>query len=363
MRKLLTSVVLLSVVFLFAVPSAWAQEEDIATQIDATLNRMVDSDTFSGAVLIAQGGEIILSKGYGLADREWNIPNASDTKFRISELTRQFTAVATLLLQEQGLLSIEDPICQYLAECPESWQAITIHQLINSTSGIPDYVTLPDFKTTMSEKVGPNDLIERFIDKPLDFLPGTVWYESDSNYVLLGVIVDQLVSGSYARFLKDNLLEPLGMTNTGLDDTRKILEHRARGYESADRNADFMDMSVLYSAGGMYSTVEDLYIWNKALFAGEIVPLEVLDALRQNAVTVDFPYFGADPTYEVGVFSRLHEGHRVSQAYGYSDPGFYSFLNYYPDDDLVFIVLSNRADAASALWYFLDAAPLMFFEE
>jgi len=235
---------------------------------DAYIRSEAATHFFRGAVLVGIDGKIVFEKAYGLGDEEWNAENTVHTKFRIASLSEQFTAACILLLQERGRLNVHDPISRYLSGLPPAWQPITIHQLLTHTSGIPNYTSSPEIAKIDRTGATPQQMIELVADKPLDFTPGANWSYSNSGYILLGMIVEKISGQSYADFLKTNILEPLGMRDSGYDRAKDILKERASGYEIIDghiANADFIDMSVPFSAGGIYSTVEDMYRWNEAL--------------------------------------------------------------------------------------------------
>jgi CubicO group peptidase (beta-lactamase class C family) len=252
-------------------PSAAQDEEDPISRIDNVLRTAAEDNRFSGSILIARDGEILLSEGYGYAVREWDVPNTSDSVFYIGSITKQFTAMAILSLQERGLLSIEDSICDYLDECAEAWQDITIHQLLNHTSGIKEYTSMAAFNEQMTRFSRPENLIDWFIDEPLDFAPGEAWSYSNSGYHLLGLVIANVSEISYQRYLSENFFVPLGMEHTGYGSNTRIIENMADGYAGTSIRAAYIDYSIPYSAGGLYSTVSDLYLWNQALHNGEIV--------------------------------------------------------------------------------------------
>ena len=310
---------------------------DVSARIDTFLTNMADQDLFSGSVLVARAGEILLSKGYGMANLDWDVPNTADTKFRIGSITKQFTAMSILLLQEQGKLTIHDPICTYIEDCPDTWADITIEHLLLHTSGIPNFTELPDYVPTSGLRSLPLATIQRFIDKPLDFQPGEEWYYSNSGYILLGYLIQEVSGQSYQRFLRDNIFEPFGLTDSGYDENYRIIKNRALGYENSRRVASFIDMTVPYAAGALYSTVGDLYTWIQALMNGEVVPQAVLDAMWQASVPIpDAP----DTKYAYGLVSYPIADHAAIGHDG-SINGFSSTLNYFPDDKVTIIALSN----------------------
>jgi CubicO group peptidase (beta-lactamase class C family) len=326
-----------------------------AAEIDAYLHQLVDSNAFSGSVLIARGDEILLSQGYGLANREWGIPNTPQTKFRIMRLTEQFTAMAILMLQERGLLSVNDPICQYLEGCREDWQDITIHHLLTHTSGLPFAPFAPGFDYLMGRRQYAIDLTMQL---PLQFAPGEGDLWSDAGYWLLGEIIATVSGQSYIAFLKANIFEPLGMTGTDYDDPNKIVPQRADGYtDGFRRKTAITNMQVLYSAGGLHSTVEDLFTWAQALFSGQVVSANTWNTMLANAVPMlegeydQHGYFSLDsdlPHYYIyGMTSGFHDQRPVITYFGLSDwpehifSGYRSGLIRFTDDDLTIIILSN----------------------
>jgi CubicO group peptidase (beta-lactamase class C family) len=296
---------------------------------------------FRGAVLVGIDGRIVFEKAYGLGDEEWGANNTVHTKFRIASLTKQFTAACILLLQESGRLNVHDAISRYLSGLPQAWQAITVHQLLTHTSGVPNSTNGSD--NAKSDRIGatPRQLIEPVANRPLDFTPGTNWSYSNTGYILLGMIVEKVSGQSYADFLKTNIFEPLGMRDSGYDRAKDILKGRASGYEIVDgriANADFIDMSVPFSAGGIYSTVEDMYRWSEALTEnGKLLSTESLKQMftEYPEATHEGQHYG----YGV-VISRLKFG-RLLYYHGGGVNGFSSSIQRYPEGRVCIVVLSN----------------------
>jgi CubicO group peptidase (beta-lactamase class C family) len=301
----------------------------------------VATRTFRGAVLVGMDGKIVFEKAYGLADEEWGVRNTLTTKFRIGSLTKQFTAACVLLLQERGRLNVHDPVSRYLFDLPNAWQAITIHQLLTHTSGIPNYTSDPQFARIKRTGASPKEMISFVAEKQLDFSPGTKWAYSNTGYILLGMIVEKVSGQSYADFLKSNIFEPLRMTNSGYDRAADVVKERASGYEINDggvTNADFIDMRIPYAAGGIYSTVEDMYRWNEALAQnGELLSP---DSLKQ--MFTPYPeanYQGQHYGYGV-VISQLKFG-KLLYYHGGGVDGFSSSIQRYPKEKVCIVVLSN----------------------
>ncbi|HTS47686.1 MAG TPA: serine hydrolase [Bryobacteraceae bacterium] len=248
---------------------------DNSSQIDALLSRYAGYGLFNGAALVADHGRIIFEKGYGLANMEWNTPNTPDTKFRLGSITKQFTATLVMQLVEQGKISLSAPIAAYLADYPKpAADRITIHELLNHTSGIPGYTELPEFGAKSREASKPADFVAFFSQRPLLFEPGSKFSYSNSAYFLLGVILEKVTGQPYERLLRERILDRAGMHDTGYDSTAPLLPKRAWGYDSTlngYRNASYIDMSLPFSAGSLYSTAEDLFRWDRALYTDQIL--------------------------------------------------------------------------------------------
>jgi len=315
-----------------------------ATALDSYLSHLVATGVLSGSVLVQQNG-MLFNKGYNLADVDTQIPNTPQTRFRIGSNTKQFTAMAILILQEHGKLHVQDHICRYIPTCPADWQPITIAQLLTHSSGIPDYTNFPDFVSTWTQPTTPEALVARFKDMPLDFTPGSVFRYSNSGYVLLGYIIERVSGESYTTFLQQNIFAPLKMHNTGYDTTYPALPQHATGYYANRSTPAPYDMSVLYSAGALYSTVEDLYLWDSALLAGKLVSHQTLDAM----FTMHMPcppsgpggcLLSTDKGYGYGWFIGSEPQGKLIYHVGRID-GFVTFNGFYPDRHLIVVVLSN----------------------
>ena len=319
-----------AIVFVFVATSCFAQ--DLA-RMDQVVQTYVQNKTFMGAVLVARGADVILSKGYGSANLEWDVPNTPATKFRLGSITKQFTAASILLLEERGKLKIDDPIKQYLTDAPAAWDRITIYNLLTHTSGIPNFTSLPDYRTLQPFDSPVAKTIAAFRDKPLDFQAGEKMSYSNSGYLVLGHLIETLTGGSYERFVTDNIFTPLGMKDSGYDSNKSIIVHRAAGYMPSANgpvNAGFIHMSVPHAAGALYSTTGDLLRWEQGLFGGKVVSPASL-------VKMTTPFKN---DYALGVVVQTSKGQKVIQHAGGID-GFNTFLAYYPDDKMTVAVLAN----------------------
>lgn len=316
--------------------------QDSAPNPEPRMNQIiqsyVDGKQFMGTVLVTQGDKIILDKGYGHANLEWQIPDVPEAKFRLGSITKQFTAASILLLEERGKLSTDDLVKKYMPDAPAAWDKITIYNLLTHTSGIPSFTDFPDYRSTEATPTTPEKLVARFRDKPLDFQPGEKWKYSNSGYVLLGYLLEKISGQPYQDFVTQNIFKPLGMNDSGYDSNSAIIPHRAYGYSPSANgpvNAGYIDMTIPFSAGAIYSTTHDLLRWEQGLFGGK-----VLSAASLKKMTTPFK-----ENYACGLVVRTVNGHQLIE-HGGGIEGFNTELAYYPDDKLTVVVLGNLNSGA-----------------
>jgi CubicO group peptidase (beta-lactamase class C family) len=311
-------------------------EADIRAQLDAAAKAFTPGHGFMGSVLVAVGERRLLDKGYGMANVQTSLASAPQVKYRIGSLTKQFTAAAILLLQQDGRLCVNDPVGRYMPDTPPAWSSIALAELLGHTSGIPDLTRDPDFPAWSQTPRNWPELLARFRDKPLDFKPGARFEYSSSNYELLGAIIEKVSGQGYGDFLRRRIFEPLGMGDTGLDRDGLVVSKRAQGYRiqppGALTPAPPSSLTVAWSAGALYSTSEDLLRWERGLFGGQLLSVA---SLRQMTT----PGLGG---YGMGVFvvTDPATGLKVV-AHGGAIEGFHSFLIYAPERRVTVAVLSN----------------------
>jgi CubicO group peptidase (beta-lactamase class C family) len=312
-----------------------------AARIDAYLTGELKARRFSGAALVAQRGVVLLRKGYGLADQAQGVPNRPETQFRIASLSKQFTATAILLLQARGKLSVDDPICRYLASCPDAWRPITIRMCLTHTSGIPNLADgdIADY----SQPLTPAQLLALIQAKPLDFTPGARFEYSNAGYNALGVVVERVSGEPYARFLRDSIFAPLHMDATGYDVNHPPLPSHATGYTTWGRPADYFDISLPFAAGGVASTVDDLYRWDRTLAAGMLLPASAEADMLGPQVPLCPPGCPAHVQrqgYGYGWYAGDEAWGPVQYHFG-DLLGYRALIARYPRQDAVVIVLAN----------------------
>jgi CubicO group peptidase (beta-lactamase class C family) len=358
-KAIAARLVILTVLSLFI--AAWVLSQDgapLASKFDEYLSAAAKQG-FTGSALVARDGKVIISRGYGMANVEWDIPNTPQTKFRLGSITKQFTAASILLLQERGKLNVQDPVCKYVTDCPKAWEPVTIHHLLTHTSGIPSYTDVKspeEFRKMSLTQVTPAGFVDSFKSKPLEFAVGEKMKYNNSGYFMLGYIIEKVSGQSYEAFLQENIFTPLKMANTGYDTHERILKQRATGYsrrKDARINSDYLDMTVPYAAGSLYSTVEDLFAWNEALFSDKLLSAKSREAM----MTVD------KNNYAYGLTVNQQHNRRVV-AHGGGINGFNTILARFPEEKVTVVVLRN-ADYGSPVPVKVsqDLAAILFGEK
>jgi CubicO group peptidase (beta-lactamase class C family) len=329
------------IIILLLLPLTITAQKNYPKLLDDYTQAAFKTNEFNGTVLVMQKAKPVYKKAFGMADREWDIANTVNTKFRIGSVTKQFTAACILQLAEQGKLSLDDKLTKYIPDYPKG-DSITIHMLLNHTSGIKNYTDIPEFWPKAILPLSKDSMIALFKNKPLDFSPGTKWNYSNSGYFLLGVIVEKASGKTFNNYLLDNIIKKLGLKNTLMDNLDSVLAYRAKGYgknqQGVWQQAMQISMEGPYSAGAMVSTVDDLYLWTKALHNNQVLTV----ASTQKMLTPYKENYG----YGIGIDS-LKTHRRVSHNGGI--PGFASYLGYFPDDDICVVVISNNGSNSTAV--------------
>jgi len=303
--------------------------------LGARLNRYLTNwerqGKLSASVLVAQKGKIILCKGYGMANYEHMVPNTPETKFHIGSITKQFTSMAIMQLVQAGRLKVIDTIASIFPDYPHG-KEITIYQLLTMSSGIPDYLNdFADFDVTKPLTI--SDLIASFKNKPLNFVPGSKYKYSNSGYVILAAIIEKLSGQSYETYLQKHIFKPLGMSNTGLLRNQPLLSHRAQGYNrvaSGLQNSPYYVPNIGFGAGFLYSTVGDMYLWDRALYTDKLLAHDLIKQLWQPNLD----------NYALGWQTGVFDGHNYVWHGGDFRDGSSRILRFM-NDDVCIIILEN----------------------
>ncbi len=261
---------------IFSVSCLQAYSQDKVQKIDALANTYFELGQFNGSVLVAEDGKIIYNKGFGSADFENKIPNNEDTKFRLASVTKQFTATLIMQLVEKGKIKLDGKLTDYLPYYRKDvGDKITINQILSHTAGLANYTNNQKFMQEQTgNKVTPKEFVLKYCSEELIFEPGTSWEYSNSGYFILGLVIEEVTGKTYEENLQENILTPLGMTNSGYEHSDKVYENKAKGYTSSFgeyKPARFLDMTIPYSAGSIYSTTADMFKWDQALYGENIL--------------------------------------------------------------------------------------------
>jgi len=344
-RKLLTTV---SVLILFA-GTLQISAQDKAEKIDEFIQKMVDYNGFTGSALVVKDGDVIFKKGYSFANREWDIKNTPDTKFRLGSITKQFTAAIILKLREEGKIKLDDKITDYLDYYrKDTGNKVTIHQLLTHTSGIPSYTNLPNFFSEIStQKFTVEEFVKKYCSGDFEFEPGTSWSYNNSGYYLLGAIIEAITGMTYEEALHKYILDPLEMNASGFDHFETILPKRATGYSKVFldySNAPYLNMDLPYAAGSMYSTVEDLYKWDRALYTTDLLSRESLDLFFKPEVEALGGYYA----YGWFIAEKDVDGDGTKDTviqHGGGINGFNTLIERVPSKNQLVVLLNNTGGA------------------
>lgn len=315
-------------------------DRDLERSLDSLLSSQVTSNEPGISVLVAQKGQIVYKKAFGSANLELNTPMLPDMVFRIGSITKQFTAIAILQLAEKGRISLQDSITKYIGNFPASGYTITIEHLLTHTSGIKDYANADTVHPFIErEDFTPARLISYFKNQPLEFKPGSKYSYSNSNYVLLGYII-QLVSGQdYHQYMIDHIIVPVGLKHTLYAEERTIVPGRVQGY-TRDRgffeNTDYQTLSMGFACGDLLSNTEDLFRWNQAVISGSLIKNQSVDKAFSPYTLTD----GNTSNYGYGWFIDTLYGHRCIHHEGQVS-GFIALEKYFPENGTFMTILTN----------------------
>lgn len=336
-KKLKTRIIILLTLVTATVISQTQEQK-----IDKLLHKYVDLQQFNGSVLVAHKGDIIHQKGYGYANFEWHIKNTPETKFRIASITKQFTAMLVMLAVQDHKLQLDKPLIHYMSDYPKkTGNQVTAHYLLTHTAGIPDISTVDNYFDQISYlSHTPQELIELFWHKELEFKPGTQFNYSNAGYMILGALLERIYGQSFDTLLAERIFQPLTMKNSGYDRSADVLTHRASGYVLSGHkviNADYKHMTVPYAAGAIYSTVGDMYLWDQALYNYTLLSKKLTEQM--------FTPLKANYAYGWEVEKQQYSDGKLYPMLAHSGAinGFSTVLRRYTNDKQLIVLLDNRS--------------------
>lgn len=337
--KITTSFLRTTIYLLFSFSFYLLHSQNEQARFDALLTESFPADGPGATALVAKNGKVIYTNAVGMADLELGVEMKVQNVFEIGSITKQFTSVAILMLMEEGKLSVEDEITKFIPDYPTHGHKITIHHLLNHTSGIKSYTNMNAFSDVWRKDYSPEDLIKEFKFKPMEFAPGEAWNYNNSGYFLLGYIIEKISGMSYEEFMVQKIFEPLGMKNTYYGSMSRIIKNRAKGYQKNGEeyvNAEYLSLTIPYAAGSIMSTVEDLNTWQIAVKAGKLISKGSLEMAYSNTKLNNGDYtnygYGWGPNEIFGSKTVEHSG----GIFGYLSNGIYL-----PEEDVYVAVLSN----------------------
>jgi CubicO group peptidase (beta-lactamase class C family) len=312
--------------------------QDVA-RMDQVIQSYVSNGTFAGSVLVARGSDVIVSKGYGLANVEWNVPSSPSARFKVASITKQFTAAAILLLEERGRLKIDDLVKTHLPEAPATWDRMTLFHLLTHTAGFPGLPPTGRQPPVESADGTVAGFVTALMQRPLESQPGERFNYTNSGYLVLGHLIQKLTGQSYETFIRENIFTPLGMKDSGLD-SPAVISRRAGSYTVTPNGlvnaSQASDRIVPNTAAGLYSTTEDLLRWQNGLYGGKVISKASLQKMTT-------PFKG---DYGLGVYIRTVDGRRAATHGGGAPP--FANLTYFFDRGVSVFVLGNLSVAPSA---------------
>lgn len=316
--------------------------------IDKLVSTYAEYGQFNGSILVSEKGKVIYKKGFGFANVELGVPNQADTKFRLASITKQFTAMLIIQLAAENKLRLDAPISTYLPDYPgKNGDIITTHHLLTHTSGIPNYTSAQSYGDIMRDPHTPEEIISLFASSELEFSPGAKFQYSNSGYILLGHLIEKITGKPYEEVLKNEILVPLKMNNTGYDHHSNIIKNRASGYYQSGshfQNAHYIDMSVPFAAGSIYSTVEDMYLWDQALYTEQLAPKKYMDLLFTQHILNRNQYYGYGWELWKMPLGTTEEKIDIIGHHGGIN-GFNTVIARIPADQSLIVLLSNTGNA------------------
>ncbi|MCY7345535.1 MAG: beta-lactamase family protein [Pyrinomonadaceae bacterium] len=313
-------------------------------KVDLFVREKMKSKNIPGLSLaVVRDGKIILAKGYGMANLELNVPATKKTNYSIASITKTFTALATMMLVETGKISLEDPISKHFSNLPAAWNAVTVRQLLNHTSGISSFTTHEKIPCPVGKDVrdyNQTDVLKEVACLPLDFAPGERWLYGDTGYYLLGMLIEKVSGKTYEQFLRERMFTPLRMSDTRLISYTELIPNRADGYNFQNgsfRHATRFEINE-FSNAGLVSTVLDMAKLDAALYTEKLLKRATLNQMWTSAKLNNGEIVAS---YGLGFGLTPYQGRRRVGHSGGGGLGFATAFTRFVDDKVTVIVLSN----------------------
>ena len=336
MKSIKQQLGLLSLIFFITLTTIG---QNLEATLDPILEAAYPADQPGASVLIAKNGKAIYRKAFGMANLELGVPMKPENVFEIGSVTKQFTSVSILMLMEQGKLTLQDDITKFLPDYPTHGHKISVHQLLNHTSGIKSYTNMRSFMSRAREDMSPTELIDVFKNEPMDFDPGEQYRYNNSAYIILGHIIEVASGMSYEDYIEKNIFEKLGMKNSFYGSHTQIIKNRANGYQPSENgynNAEYLSMTLPYAGGSLMSCVDDMLKWQQAIHKNTLI--------SEKSKQLAFANY------------KLNDGSNINYGYGFSIDeingiptiehgggifGYTCYAIYEPKEDMYAIILTN----------------------
>src|SRR5881394_773771 len=339
--------VLVAMIFCLYSGAALAQlpaSEELGKRVDAVAKQMLSRHTAGVSVAVAREGRLILARGYGMANVEHSVAVTPETVFHIASISKNILAAVVLQLVDEGKLRLDDDVTKYVPEAPTGGHHVTVRQLLDHTSGIYSFTSLPDAAENERRDLTHEQVLGLIKDKPLDFEPGTRWRYDNSAFYLAGMVVERVTKQEYGAYVREHVFNPLGMSSAFLCHARMVVPHLASGYEVEGGvlvNAAFVSWKLPFAAGAVCATASDLLKWEAALDTGRVLTPSSLALMRTPTTLAD----GTKIDYGLGTRLGSLDGHRVLGHTG-SGGGFRNVFESFPDDHLTIVILINTEDGS-----------------
>ena len=336
MKTILNFKVLLLLLFV-SIPSV-QYAQNMEEKIDQLMSNKYKADDTGATILIAKDGEVIYRKAYGKSNLELNTDMIPENVFEIGSITKQFTAVGILMLLEEGKLSLDDEITKYIPDYPTQETTITIQHLLTHTSGIKSYTSIPTLRDFARKDISITELIDSFKNEPMDFKPGEKYLYNNSGFILLGYIIEKVSGMSYPDFLQKRIFDVLKMNNSLFGSKYTIVKNRAAGYQKQETylNADYISMTIPHAAGSIMSSVDDMFIWNKAVRNNTLISKESLAKAFTNYTLNNGDNINYGYGWSINSINDVPVIEHGGGIFGYTTQGIYV-----PSKNVYVIILTN----------------------